>query len=243
MTNSKAKIKWPELTSGVLLKRYKRFLADVCLDGADGEGKGAEVTAYCSNTGTMKTCSDPGQRVWMSMSDNMKRKHRRTWEMIEMPGSLVGVNTGIPNKLVRITVEAGEIDELSGYEVVRPEVKVGNSRIDLLLTGSDKKDCYVEIKNCTLVEGRVAMFPDAVTTRGQKHIIELESQVKKGNRGVMFYLIQRVDADEFQPADLIDPKYGKLLRKACKNGVEILAYDVDIDLESIRIRNRVPVRL
>jgi sugar fermentation stimulation protein A len=163
--------------------------------------------------------------------------------MIQMEDSLVGVNTMVPNRLTEAAVSAGDIPELAGYETIRREVKYGeNSRIDLLLEKGGNR-CFVEVKNCTLVEGGLACFPDAVTSRGLKHLIELQKEVEKGHRSVMFYLIQRMDADRFEPADHIDQAYGKELRKAVLNGVEVLVYDVAMDLEGIRLNGPVPFHL
>ena len=160
-----------------------------------------------------------------------------------MPTSLVGINTGIPNRLVRESIIADVIPEFSGYEQVRSEVKYGeNSRIDILLQRGEER-CYIEVKNCTLVDKGVAYFPDAVTSRGLKHLVELQKQVRLGDRAVMFYLIQRMDARLFRPADHIDPAYGKELRKAHKNGVEILVYDVTLDLEGIMLNHVLGYRL
>ena len=238
MKKNRTGIKWPRLYKGTLIKRYKRFLADVELD------TGEMVTAHCANSGSMQTCSEPGRTVYLSFHDNPKRKLKYTWELIEMEHSLVGVNTGIPNKLVKTSIETGMVQELSMYSTVKPEVKVGDhSRIDLLLTDDKGEKCFVEVKNCTLVHDKTATFPDAVTTRGLKHLVELQAQIKKGHRCVMFYLIQRMDADLFRPADTIDPDYGKELRKACRKGVEILAYDVDISLSEIVLNRPVPFEL
>jgi sugar fermentation stimulation protein A len=229
---------WPELVRGILVKRYKRFLADVKLDD------GRVVTAHCPNTGSMTACSAPGQPVYISVHDNSKRKLKYTWELIKMPTSLVGVNTLVPNQLVYQAAKAGMISELAGYRVIEREVKAGNnSRIDLLLSNGPEERCYVEIKNCTLVEGGVARFPDAVTSRGLKHLNELESLAKSGCRSVMFYFIQRMDARSFEPADQIDPAYGRGLRRAVSQGVEILAYDVSIDLTGIKLNRKIPCRL
>jgi sugar fermentation stimulation protein A len=226
---------WPELVRGILIKRYKRFLADVKLDG------GQIVTAHCPNTGTMKGCSDAGRPVYLSFHDNPKRKLKYTWELIDMPTSLVGVNTLVPNRLVRQSAKAGLIPELKGYETVEREVKIGhNSRIDLRLRNGHQDQCYVEIKNCTLVEDGIARFPDAVTTRGLKHLNEFEDLVKAGDRCVMFYFIQRMDAKTFQPADQIDPEYGRGLRRVVDRGVEILSYDVSLDLTGIKLNRRLP---
>jgi len=158
-----------------------------------------------------------------------------------MPDSLVGVNTMISNKLVKKSIEDGLVDELKGYERVIPEVKVGNgSRLDLLLEKTVGKKCFVEVKNCTLVEEGVACFPDAVTARGRKHLLELRRLVAEGNRCAMFFLVQRMDAEEFRPADHIYPLYGVELRRARMSGVEILAYDVTIDLSRIVLNERLP---
>ena len=165
--------------------------------------------------------------------------------MIEMPASLVGVNTSVPNRLVFESVKQGLVKELTGYEKIQKETKVGNnSRIDLLLSSRSGQRCFVEIKNCTLVtDDHIAFFPDAVTTRGRKHLTELERLAEKGDRCVMFYLVQRMDAARFEPADHIDPAYGKALREASLGGVEIVVYDVIIDLEKIVLGKKIPYRL
>ena len=230
-------LKWPGLIQGILIKRYKRFKADVRLRN------GHVVTALCPNTGSMRTCSEPGRKVHLSRQNRPERKLKYTWELIEMPTSLVGVNTGVPNKLVKESIIARKVPELTGYDRIRSEVKYGkNSRIDLLLEKGDRR-CFIEIKNCTLVEGGIASFPDAVTSRGLKHLKELQNQVESGDRAVMFYLIQRMDAKTFRPADPIDPAYGLELRKAAKKGVEILVYDVMIDLKGIRLNQPVAYEL
>ncbi len=229
---------WPQLLPGTLLKRYQRFLADVRLKND------AVVTAHCPNTGSMQGCCQSGRPVFLSMHNNPKRKLKYTWELIKMPDSLVGINTLIPNRLVAKAIAAGLIEELSGYENILREVKIGNhSRIDLLLTKENGNRCFVEIKNCTLVSDGVASFPDAVTSRGLKHLQELQKLVSNGCRCVMFYFIQRMDAREFSPADHIDALYAKTLREVVKKGVETVAYDVDIDLKGIRLRNKIPYRL
>jgi sugar fermentation stimulation protein A len=229
---------WPKLVRGILVKRYKRFLADVRLD------TGNMVTAHCPNTGSMTGCREPGRPVYLSRHDNPRRKLKYTWELIEMPTSLVGVNTLVPNRLVFRSAAAGLIAELAGYDTVEREVKIGNnSRLDLRLSNGAKERCYVEIKNCTLVENGVARFPDAVTTRGLKHLDELARLVDAGRRCVMFYFIQRMDARVFEPADRIDPDYGQGLRRAVKRGVEVLAYDVAIDLGGIQLNRKVPCSL
>ena len=229
---------WPELIPGTLIKRYKRFLADVRLE------TGEIVTAHCPNTGSMKGCSEPVRTIYLSSHNNPKRKYRYTWELIAMPTSLVGVNTLVPNRLVFKSIEQKLIPELDAYNAIRREVKIGeHSRIDLMLTDGSTKHCYIEIKNCTLVSEGIAQFPDAVTSRGLKHIIELENLAEAGHRCMMFYFIQRMDAKVFRPADHIDPAYGRRLRRAVANGIEVLAYDVRIDLQGIELDKKIPFEL
>lgn len=228
----------PSLVKGILIRRYKRFLADIVLE------TGETVTAHCPNSGSMKGCAIPGSQVWLSESDNPKRKCRYTWELAKVPGTLIGINTQVPNKLVKLAVEKGLIKELCGYDRVTAEVKTSShTRLDLLLENKAEEKCYVEIKNCTLVEEGIAMFPDAVTTRGQKHLEELEHLVSCGHRGVIFFLIQRMDAKEFRPADRIDRTYGEKLRKAVKNRVEIITRDTIMNTGMIKIGKAVPVHL
>ena len=194
----------PPLICGVLVKRYKRFLADVELE------TGEKVTVHCPNSGSMKGCAIPGSKVWLSQSDNPKRKYKYTWELAKVPGTLIGINTLVPNRLVKQSIENGVIESLAGYEHVKAEVKTSShTRLDLLLETKNSPKCYVEIKNCTMVEDGVAMFPDAVTTRGQKHLDELCSLVSKGHRGIIFFLIQRTDAKVFKPAEQIDKVYAQ----------------------------------
>jgi sugar fermentation stimulation protein A len=234
----RGEIPWPALIPGTLIRRYKRFLADVQL--ADGQ----TVTAHCPNSGSMRACCTPDRPVYLSWHDNPRRKLKYTWELIEMPTSLVGVNTQIPNHLTAAAITAGDIPELNGYASLRREVGVGrHSRIDILLSAPRRRPCYVEVKNCTLVEDGLATFPDAVTRRGQKHLDELVALVDQGCRCAMFFLVQRMDAARFAPADPIDPGYGDKLRNAAANGVEILVYDVPIDLTGIRVRRKIPYDL
>jgi len=226
---------WPQLTPGILVKRYKRFMADVTLE------TGEVVTAHCPNTGSMKTCSQPGRPVYLSYHDNPKRKLKYTWEIIAMPPSLVGINTQVPNRLVAKSIQAGSVKELNGYDHLKREVKTSEgSRLDILLSKGGADRCYVEIKNCTLVEDGVAFFPDAVTHRGRKHLVEQQKLAASGCRCVMFFLIQRMDAKVFKPADHIDPAYGRELRHAAENGIEILVYDVHMDLKTITLNRNIP---
>ncbi len=231
-----AAYKLPPLIAGVLIKRYKRFLADVQLIET-----GQTVTAHCPNSGSMRGCAEPGTQVFLSESNNPKRKLKYTWELLKVPGTMVGINTQVPNKLVKKAIENRLIKELADYDRVKAEIKTSaHTRLDLLLENDKDEKCYVEIKNCTLVENSVAMFPDAVTTRGQKHLDELEYLVSKGNRGVIFYLIQRMDAKTFRPADMIDKTYAEKLKRALENGVEIIIRDTIINTETISIGKSIP---
>ena len=225
------------LHTGTLICRYKRFLADVELT------TGEIVTAHCPNSGSMMGCAAPGNPVLLSFNDSPHRKLRYTWELVQANGLWVGINTGLPNKLTHEAIEKGIISELAGYETIRPEVKYGeNSRIDLLLSGPPGL-CYVEVKNVTLVKGDLALFPDAVTLRGQKHLHELMRMVQAGHRAVIFFVVQRSDANCLSPADAIDPEYGRLLRLAVNNGVEALAYQAEVQPREIVLARPLPVLL
>jgi len=232
-----ARLDWPRLIQGRLIMRYKRFMADVKLRN------GHLVTAHCPNSGSMLACCEPGRSVYISRQNRPSRRLKYTWEMIEMPASLVGINTNVPNRLARAAILADTVPELSGYSHVRSEVKYGeNSRIDLLLERGEQK-CFVEVKNCTLMEDGVAYFPDAVTSRGLKHLKELQNQVRSGHRAVMFYVVQRMDTKLFKPADHIDPAYGQELRSAAETGVEIIVYDVALDMAAIELNRRLPYKI
>lgn len=227
------------LIQGVLIKRYKRFLADITL--ADG----SELTVHCPNTGSMKNCAEPGSAVWLSDSGNTKRKYRHTWEMVSVgDGAVAGINTGRANGLVKEAILSGRIAELAGYDNLRSEVKYGdeNSRIDLLLEGAGEQ-CYVEVKSLTLGEGEVGYFPDAVTERGRKHLRELEAMVGQGHRAVLFFCVQHSGVKMAKPADHIDPKYGQALRQAHAAGVEVMAWQCDLSEAEITIARALPVDL
>ncbi len=223
------------LLTGTLIKRYKRFLADVRLD------TGEMVTAHCANPGSMMGLKEAGSRVWLSISDNPKRKLKYSWELLEVDlgcgPHLVGINTNHPNSIVADAIAAGRIGELAGYGSLRREVKYGeNSRIDILLQDEARPDCYVEIKNVHLMrEAGHAEFPDSVTARGKKHLNELSSYARQGNRCVMFYLIQRNDAATFSLARDIDREYALAFDNAVKSGVEAYAYCCTITPEGIDI--------
>lgn len=219
------------LIKGRLIKRYKRFLSDIELEG------GEIVTAHCANSGSMLGLKEPGFEVWLSPSNNPKRKLKFTWELVDTGTSLVGVNTGLPNKIVSEAIEKGQIEGLDGYAILKNEVKYGeNSRIDILLTDDHKPDCYVEVKSVTLSrEAGIAEFPDAVTSRGTKHLNELARMVESGKRAAMFYLVQRMDCQQFSIAKDIDPAYFEAFQQAKENGVEVFCYECRINPESIKI--------
>jgi len=219
------------LIRGKLIKRYKRFLSDVELES------GEVITAHCANSGSMLECKEPGSEVWLSPATNPKRKLKFTWELIKVGDGLVGINTALPNGLVEQAIKDGTISELSGYEVVRREVKYGkNSRIDLLLEDDSRPKCYVEVKNVTLKRGDgPAEFPDAVTSRGAKHLAELSDMVAEGHRAVMVYLVQREDCESFTISEDIDPTYGAALRDALNKGVEAVCYTCKLTPEAITV--------
>ncbi len=227
------------LVPATLIKRYKRFLADVEL--ADG----STLTVHCPNPGAMTSCSEPGRPVWISDSENPSRKLRYTLEMIRMGRSWVGVNTANPNPAVEGFIRAGKIPELAGYDELRREVKTGDSRLDLRLRDASpgRPDCFVEVKSSSLRVGAHAAFPDAVTVRGRKHLDELESLVADGRRGVIFFFISRSDCRRFRPADEVDPAYGETLRRVLASGVEALAYRMRFSTRGIHLVDRLPIDL
>jgi sugar fermentation stimulation protein A len=219
----------PPLFFGTLIKRYKRFLADVELDD------GTVITAHCPNTGRMTTCAEPGWRVALSDSQNPKRKYRHTWELVHNGDCWICVNTGRANEMAFEAVSNGWIPELAGYDEVVREQEFGNSRFDLLMkTGGEL--CYVEVKNVTLLadDGCYA-FPDAVTERGRKHLNELIEVVKAGHRAAMLFVIPRSDGTAFRAAHEIDPHYAAALQAAAASGVELHAWQADVSPEEIRL--------
>ncbi|MAJ93504.1 MAG: DNA/RNA nuclease SfsA [Rhodospirillaceae bacterium] len=226
------------LLRGTLVKRYKRFMADVMLESGD------TVTAHCANTGAMLGVQNPGSEVWLSPARNPDRKLKFTWEMIRIGESLVGINTAHPNKIVAEAIEAGKIPELSGYGDLRREVKYGtNSRIDILLSEDGKPDCYVEIKNVHLMRDTgVAEFPDSVSTRAAKHQGELANMVEQGARSVTVYLCQREDCDSFRLAADIDPDYARAVKDAKQRGVEAICYACALTPEAISVSHRLEMK-
>jgi sugar fermentation stimulation protein A len=231
----------PTLLRGTLIRRYKRFLADVRLDD------GRLVTATCPNTGSMLGLNAPGSVVWLSQSDSPTRKYPFTWELVEADlgagPALVGINTGHPNKLVAEAVAARRIKALAGYPTLRREVKYGrNSRIDLLLEDAQRGLCYVEIKNVHLSRHHgLAEFPDSVTARGVKHLAEMSDMVRQGHRAVMVFLIQRAEATRLALARDIDPGYGAAFDKARAAGVETIALRCRVGIDEIAVDRPVPI--
>lgn len=225
-----------QLVHGTLIKRYKRFLADVKMDD------GTEITAHCTNSGSMKSCLENGAEVYLSPVNDPKRKTRFTWEMIKINGDWVGINTGNPNKLAFETVSAGAIPGLEGYTTVKREVKFRDSRFDVFAENEHEK-CFVEVKNVTLKEGKYALFPDAVTTRGQKHLKTLIEVKKQGMRAVMLYIIQRSDVEVFASAREIDPDYSKTLKLAVESGVEVIPIRAKVTPQTIELGEILPFEI
>lgn len=231
-----------DLIHARLIKRYKRFLTDVRLDN------GEIITVHCPNTGSMKNCVEENAEIWLSDSDNPKRKYRYTWEYLKTSrGHFIGINAGKANHLVQSAIRDDRVESLVGYETIRPEVKYGdeNSRIDLLLQDSKRPDCYVEVKSVTLLEDPpargVGYFPDAVSERGARHLRELTKMTRSGARSVLFFCVQHTGIQEVRPADHIDSEYGKLLREALDSGVEVLAYKVRKSNKGFRLWRDLPV--
>ena len=225
------------LAPGRLVKRYKRFLADVVLDSGEG------VTAHCANSGSMLSLARPGARVWLQKSDDPKRKLAWSWKLEEVDGALVCIDTGHPNAIVAEAIAAGVIPSLAGYASLRREVKYGkNSRIDVLLEDEVRGRAYVEVKNVTLMrEAGLAEFPDAVTSRGAKHLEELADMVAEGHRAVMVYLVNRPDCDRFTLAADIDPTYAKGFDIARARGVEIEVWATRVSRDEVVVDRRIEV--
>ena len=227
----------PPLQTGTLIKRYKRFLADIEL------GDGSKLTVHCPNTGSMLSCSKPGSRVGFSLSDNPKRKYPHTLEIVEDNNTWVGVNTSRTNSLVAEAILDGKIDAFTNVSALRREVKVSaKSRLDIVVEQAETKT-FIEVKNCSLAIDGVAMFPDAVTARGTKHLEELMQLVEDGLAGCIFFLVQRRDAEKFMPASHIDPLYSETLRRAAASGVMVLAWQAEVSPAGIELARRLPVDL
>lgn len=231
-------VKWETpLIEAIILKRYKRFLADVKL--------GDEVlTIHVPNTGSMTSCWAPEWKCAISLSKNPDRKMPYTLEYTHNGESWIGVNTNNANKLTKAWLEQALIPELAGYKKIQPEKKIGESRIDFYLEDHpDKPSCFIEVKSVTLKDESSAKFPDAVSERGQKHLLELMELKKKGHRAVMLYVVQREDVGDMKPASSIDPRYARLLDEAIKTGVEVLVYQCKLDLTGIGLKGPIPFSL
>lgn len=223
------------LIKGTLLKRYKRFLADVELQ--DGQ----IVTAHCPNTGAMTGCAEPGYNVFLSESNNPKRKLAFTWELAKThDGDWIGINTHNANKLVAEAISNNVISQLQGYAYCKPEVKYGsqNSRIDFLLSDAQRPDCYVEVKSVTLLDNGCGYFPDAKTTRGTKHLMELSEVASEGKRAVLLFCVQHSGIQRVSVAKHIDPLYAQAMRHAVQQGVEIFAYGCQINEQKVEINQQ-----
>ncbi|MBK8174750.1 MAG: DNA/RNA nuclease SfsA [Rhodospirillales bacterium] len=232
----------PPLIRGTLIQRYKRFFADVLLDD------GRTVTAHCPNPGSMLSVNVPGAEVWLSPANRPGRTLAFTWELIRAGGVLVGINTGRTNGLVIEALNECRIPELAGYMSARREVRYGrNSRIDLLLESPGRPTCLVEVKNVTLCRSMQpeisAEFPDSVTTRGAKHLVELARAVASGSRCVMLYVAQRADVESLSFASDIDSEYARLVRMAADTGVECLCYRCEVDMAGVRLNQAIPIRM
>jgi len=225
------------LVRGRLVQRYKRFFADVILDD------GTAVTAHCPNPGAMLGVNTPGLTVWLSRSDDPKRKLAHTLELVQTAeGALTGVNTMHPNRIVAEALAAGLIPELAGYDSIRREVNYGEaSRVDFLLTGEGRPACWLEIKNCHLSRGGgLAEFPDCVAARSSKHLRELAAMVRAGDRAVALFVVQRMDCDRFQACAELDPVFAGTLAEAAAEGVEVLVYACEIDERRLTLKTRIP---
>lgn len=225
-------MQFDRLFKGKLIKRYKRFLADIVLENEE------IITAHVPNSGAMTSCIEENCDVWVSFHDDPKRKLKYTLELTKINENLICTNTGVANKIALEAIKNGTIKELQGYSSIKPEQKYGqNSRIDILLENENEK-CYVEIKSVSLRINNFLAFPDAVTSRGTKHLKELEEMVKQGHRAVMLYIIQRTDDLAFRLANEIDKKYYEAFNEVTKNGVEVLVYQSIIDLKNISINKK-----
>lgn len=225
------------LRPAVLVRRYKRFLADVAFPD------GATETVHVANPGSMLGLDAPGTRVWLSPARNPARKLRWSWELSEVAGALVGINTGHPNAIVAEALLAGRVPELAAYRQLRREVRYGRqSRVDMLLAGDGLPDCYVEVKNVHLMRTPgLAEFPDSVTARGARHLAELGDAAEAGHRAVMFFLVQRTDCDRFALAADIDPAYAAAWTRARARGVEAICHSCTISMQGIELGRRIDI--
>jgi sugar fermentation stimulation protein A len=229
----------PPLIPARLIRRYKRFLFDAVLDSGD------EITGFCPNTGSMRGLTDPGSAIWLSVHDAPNRKYRHAMELVEADGTVVGVNTALPNRLAEEAILAGLIPQLDGFATLKREQRYGrNSRIDILLEDADKGSVHVEVKNVHFIrEAGLAEFPDSVTTRGAKHLEEMGDLVETGRRAAMLFLIQRTDCSRFRICADLDPAYGRAFVRAIARGVEAYAIACDITPCKIAPMRLIPIDL
>ncbi len=226
------------LIPATLIRRYKRFLADARLE------TGQEITAHCPNPGSMMGLAEPGMRIWLEPNDDPKKRLKYGWRLVELPnGHWSGIDTAVPNRVVKEALLARDVAELAAYGAVRPEVRYGTrSRVDFLLNKAGLPDAYVEVKNVHLRrEADWAEFPDSVTTRGARHLDELSAMVADGHRAVMLYLVQRTDCARFRLAPDLDPRYAEAFARAAEAGVEMLCYGTRIDRTGVRIGEPLPI--
>lgn len=230
----------PPLQPAILIKRYKRFLADVMTP------QGEQLTLHCPNTGAMTGCATPGDRVWYSTTDNPKRKYPHTWELTETAShEMICVNTQRANQLVKERLLTDAPTALAGYSECRAEVKYGHegSRIDFLMSANDRVNCYIEVKSVTLSERGRGFFPDAVSLRGQKHLRELINVVQQGERAVLLFAVLHSAITSVSPAHHIDSKYAQLLREAQRCGVEIIACKAELSATEMALTTPLPIYL
>jgi len=228
------------LIPGILVRRYKRFLADIEL--ADGSPESRIVTAHCANPGAMLGVNAPGLKVWLRDQSGTGRKLGWSWEIVEAEGTLIGVNTALPNPLVAAALADGAIPEMAGYGPARREVAYGTgSRVDFLLEGDDRPRCFLEVKNVHLKRNGRAEFPDSVTARGARHMLELAERAKAGDRAVVLFIVQRDDCERFAPAADIDPAYAAAFGAARAAGVEALCYSCKVTPDAIELHRSLPV--
>jgi sugar fermentation stimulation protein A len=223
-----------------LIRRYKRFLSDMTLED------GTQVTAHCANPGSMLGLKEPGMRCWLEPNDDPKKKLKYGWRVVELPGGhWAGIDTSVPNRVVKEALLSRAMPELAAYGGVRPEVKYGaQSRVDLLLSEPGLPDAYVEVKNVHFSRNSDwAEFPDSITARGARHLDELASMVAQGHRAVMVYLVQRTDCARFRLAGDLDPAYGVAFERAHAAGVEAICYDCAISAQEIALRAPIPVTI